>query len=197
MPPDRMSDGRTQCLSDAADGKKTEGSRCRREPSVCLPIWKERQKERQVKTDKDKSLTLWPPFLSHQTRPPLTKYCFALNLKRNRNASVTMWMKHINNTAVAPCDESIYQTLRLLCPLSPPHFFTPPSLLFQHGLLHPGGSWPRPPVFPGGPLGHHGPQPLHAAAAPALLLEDRPAEPRLAVSRGSFSVSRIIGLGSA
>lgn len=67
------------------------------------------------------------------------------------------------------------------CPLS--------LSLSQHGLLYPGGSRPRSSLFPGGPLGYCGPQSLHAAAAPALLPQDRPAEPRVAVERGSFSVS--------
>lgn len=65
---------------------------------------------------------------------------------------------------------------------------SPPPVLLQYGLLYPGGSRCGSAVFCGGPLGHHSPQCLHAAAAPALLLEDRPAEPRLALQGGPLPV---------
>lgn len=76
-------------------------------------------------------------------------------------------------------------------------FYFPPCLsltssillfLLQYGLLYSGGSRPGSPVFSGGALGNHSPQCLHAAAAPALLLEDCPAEPRLALQGGPFPV---------
>lgn len=67
-----------------------------------------------------------------------------------------------------------------------------PIILFflQYGLLYPGGSWPRSPLFSGGPLGNHSSQCRHAAPAPAFFLEDCPAESRLALQGSPFPVSK-------
>lgn len=71
--------------------------------------------------------------------------------------------------------------------------FCPPlslPLLRQYGLLHPGGSWLRSAVFGGGTSGLSPPQRLCAAATAALLLEDGPAEPRVALEGSPVPVSR-------
>lgn len=62
------------------------------------------------------------------------------------------------------------------------------DLLFQHGLLHPGGTWIEQAEC-GAASGWGSPDCVHIAVASAVLLEDGETERGLVVPGGTFQVS--------